>query len=571
MKLGIDKSNGFVVGAIAAVMFAATVAQAQPTLPMSLAIRNADAVPGFAGESWLATSSAFQNPGIDLSGNIGYLGELADSAAITSANDAGYWYGAFGSMTNQVQEAGPLAPNLTGAVGDTFVSRQATDVSMSPNGNMWIGGTIGGAGVTTANDQAIFVGQAGSIQKVYQEGDAVPLLVGTGSLQNPASSSSSLNYVNNAGQTIVSGSVIGAGAPASPQNGGLWVASSGGLGLIYQRNTPLAAFPGGEIINTGGASSMNGSGTALVAGGFAVGAGGVVNEDSGYIMTGDGSGALSLIARTNNPSGIAGIDYGVATVHPIFGATFPFTAARQGLNNGGRSVFGAVNLQGAAITAGVNDQALMTHSSGSTSIVAQTGDLAPGVGGDATLTNLASGFTNAFLNNNDQVAWLGTMAGTDVTTANDVGLWQSQVGGGDTLVVREGDAVPGLVDTFFGAPTNIIMNNLGQIVFTSSLTGGAVTSSDNWSIWMWDPTDGFFLAAREGNSYFGFTAGNPSYDTGANGEGGANALNDLGCLAMKVPGTSGEVALVTTCIPEPTTGLLLLAVGGVGLIRRRRA
>ncbi|MCA9255354.1 MAG: hypothetical protein KDA33_06935, partial [Phycisphaerales bacterium] len=209
MKLGINKSNGFVVGAIAVVVFATSIAQAQLSLPMVFVAKNSNTVPGFPGESWLGSSNAFQNPGIDLSGNVGYLGELADSGAISSANDAGYWYGAYGSLMNQVQEGGALAPNLTGAVGDSFVSRQTTDVSMSPNGNMWIGGSISGVGVTTANDQAIFVGPAGSVQKVYQEGDAVPLLVGSGSIQNPASSSSGLNYVNNAGQTIVSGTVIG--------------------------------------------------------------------------------------------------------------------------------------------------------------------------------------------------------------------------------------------------------------------------------------------------------------------------------------------------------------------------
>ncbi|MCB9854097.1 MAG: hypothetical protein H6818_00305 [Phycisphaerales bacterium] len=560
------KSQGFVVGAMAAAMFATSVASAQPSLPLSLVVKNSDAVPGFAGESWLATSSAFQNPGIDLNNNVGFAGELADSGTVTSANDVGYWYGAFGTIANQIQEGGALLPGTTGT---TYVTRQTNNLAMSPNGHMWIGGSISGGTVTTTSDQAIWTGQAGSFQKFYQEGDPVPGIVGN--VQNPASSSSSSNRVNNAGQTVLTGTVVGTGAPASPQNSGLWVGSPGSLGLVYQRGVPNAVFPGGEIINTTGVAGMNGSGLLQTFTNLDPAIAPTTAADAGTILNGDGTGALSLVARSNMPTGIAGIDYGAATSHPIFGLTVPFTSARQPLNNNGRNIFGAFSLQGAAITTGVNDQALMTHLSGTTAIVAQTGDPAPGIGGDATLSSLSSGFASAFLNNNDQVAWLGTMAGTDVTTANDVALWQTQIGGSDALVVREGDAVPGLADTFFGAPTNILMNNLGQIVFSSSLTGAAVTSADNSSVWIWDATEGLFLAAREGSSYFGFTAGIPSYDASANGEGGANAFNDLGCLAMKVPGTSGEVALVTTCVPEPTAGMLLVVAGSIGLIRRRRA
>lgn len=552
-----------VVGAIALVATSASVATAQTTLPLNLVVRNSDPVPGFAGESWLGSTGAYQNPGIDLANNVGFLAELADSGVISSANDAGYWYGSTGTLVNQIQEGGPALPGTTGT---TFVSRQSTDMSMSPNGHMWIAGTISGGTVTTTSDQVIWTGQAGSFGAVYQEGNAVPGIAGA--VQNPASSSSSMNFVNNAGQTVMFGTVVG--GPAAPANSGLWVGNSGGLGLVYQTGVANAAFPGGELIKSTGVEGLNGSGVVQTVTMLDENVAPATAATAGTILNGDGTGALSIVARTGTASSIPGVTYGDA-VSGFFGLTPSFTAARQGLNNGGRNVFGAFNLQGSAITAGVNDQALMTHLGGSDAIVAQTGDAAPGFGGDATLANLTSSFASAFLNNNDEVAWLGQAAGTDITTANDVGLWKTQIGGGSTLLAREGDAVPGIADAFFGAPTNVIMNNLGQVVFTSTMTGSGVAANNNWSVWAWDPSLGLVLVAREGVNYFGYLSGSPSYDVDGNGEGGANAFNDQGCIALRIPGLNGEQAIVTTCIPEPTTGLLLLALGGVGLIRRRRA
>ena len=104
-------SNGFVVGAIAVAMMSTTTLLAQSTLPLSLVIKNNEPVPGFAGESWVPTTSAFQNPTIDLNGNVAFSADIADSGNISSANDIGYWYGNTGTLVNQIQEGGPVLPS----------------------------------------------------------------------------------------------------------------------------------------------------------------------------------------------------------------------------------------------------------------------------------------------------------------------------------------------------------------------------------------------------------------------------------------------------------------------------
>lgn len=116
-------------------------------------------------------------------------------------------------------------------------------------------------------------------------------------------------------------------------------------------------------------------------------------------------------------------------------------------------------------------------------IVARTGDAAPGLPG-ITFTN---NFFYGQINNVGQVAYFAWLyeGGSAISS-----LWRD-----GTLVARGGMAAPGLTGVSYGVVDTPRLNGSGQIAYYSSLTGTDVTGSNNTAIWRSGT-----LVAREGNA-----------------------------------------------------------------------
>jgi hypothetical protein len=88
------------------------------------------------------------------------------------------------------------------------------------------------------------------------------------------------------------------------------------------------------------------------------------------------------------------------------------------------------------------------------------------------------------------------LKGPGISTANDSGIW-SDVSGALSLVVREGEQVPGFAsDVSLTGFEHLAMNRTGKIAFSANLVGSGIENS--YSIWS-NSSGSLRLAARVGD------------------------------------------------------------------------
>ena len=177
------------------------------------------------------------------------------------------------------------------------------------------------------------------------------------------------------------------------------------------------------------------------------------------------SGSLALVARKGDPA--PGTSSGVN-----------FSNLNSPLLDGaGQTAFSCL-LTGSGVTF-ANDGGIWSEGSGALTLVAREGNPASGTSSGVNYSEL---FTPV-LNSGGQTAFLTTLTGSGVTTANDRGIW-SEGSGSLALVAREGDPAPG---TSSGVNYNVInapvLNGAGQTAFLANLTGSGVTPANVVGIW----------------------------------------------------------------------------------------
>jgi hypothetical protein len=181
---------------------------------------------------------------------------------------------------------------------------------------------------------------------------------------------------------------------------------------------------------------------------------------------------------------------------------------------------------------------------GNLKLIARSGTEAAGTGG----ATFSRSFSDPLVNANGTVSFTDTLdlVGS-VTTSNYNGLWTGIDSNNLTLVARTGDQAPGTPEgvQFSSSDFAHVLNNLGQIAFTASLAGSGVTSNNDTGLWVYDPTKGTQLVAREGQTIevapgLSKTIASIALRTGASsGDGRATSLNDNGQLAFTASFTGG--------------------------------
>ncbi len=147
------------------------------------------------------------------------------------------------------------------------------------------------------------------------------------------------------------------------------------------------------------------------------------------------------------------------------------------LNEVGHVVFVARTESGPFVT----DYGIWTTTSGSLTLAAREGMLAPGAAG-ATYGDLDPQTFSLYLNNNAHIAFDATLAGTGVTATDDHAIFSDNFGS-IALLAREGGQVPGrpagVVHADDGAFLEFGFNDPGDVVFVTRLSGPGITSTVN--------------------------------------------------------------------------------------------
>jgi hypothetical protein len=174
------------------------------------------------------------------------------------------------------------------------------------------------------------------------------------------------------------------------------------------------------------------------------------------------------------------------------------------------------------------------------------------------------------LNDLGHVAFTSSLTGTAGGASDDFGLYR---GDGETLaqIVRKGDPIPNDGATFNGIGFGSLASNAaGQTAFLAELSG---TSDDaNAGIFLHDDQLGLVEIVRKGDDLFGSTIIAIEF-TGhrwplADDERGG--LNSLGQVAYRFTLADGRTGIaVASLVPEPARQALLIASAACALLRFR--
>lgn len=530
-------------------------------------------------ESTQGFHKSFSLPVINNSGMTAFLNGLQVNVTSRSSYDDGLraWSEASGSLDFIAGIGDPL-PNLPSLTIGHF-----NQFGFNETGNMVLRTSLEGPGVSGNTNFATYLQTSTGLHSMWRRGDPAP------GLSNSNLGALSYIVLNNSDQVAFRCNVTNT---SSFDSDSIWRGEVGQLDLLAKAGT----FPGSNsatqfrepVLNDEGTVAISVPGTGIWAGlpgsiqpialGTDVAPGTPGGQTFGSLLDpvinsfghiaffssldggGSGiwsnrSGTLSLIARSGEqaPSMADGVQFLQPTA-PV-------------LNDADYVLFHGTLVTAADITA-ANDSGLWSDTSGSMELVVREGNDAPGTTSGVLFGQFD---TNSYVLNGDgQIAFLGRLTGTDVTTANDVGIWATDSSGEIQLIAREGNQLevnPGDVRTikelmFFSGTGNADsrpsgFNDSGQLAywvrFTDNSEGlfvsytvaetipgdfnddGRVDSADYV---VWRKTDGTQLSYNTWRTHFGLT----------------------------LPPT----ALGPAAIPEPTATILAIACFSLLLLRRPR-
>ncbi len=258
----------------------------------------------------------------------------------------------------------------------------------------------------------------------------------------------------------------------------------------------FGGFPTAPVLNDAGQTAFRGTLT---------GSGIDTTNDVG--IWSEGSGSLALVAREGSqapgtPSGVNFSDIYLPSV----------------LNHVGQTAFCALLSDGGS--------GVWSEGSGSLTLVARSGDHAPGTPSGVNFNDFQTYAASLRLNDAGQTAFFTVLTGGAAGTNS--GIW-SEGSGTLALVARSGDHAPGTPSgvNYFELNSRFVMNDAGQTAFSASLTGSGVDSTNGGGIWS-EGSGSLALVARRGDHAPGTPSGvNYLYMFSTPG------LNDAGQTAFK--------------------------------------
>ena len=421
----------------------------------------------FDGDPAPGTGTTFSLP--SFSGNLNNQGEILFQSrlnvppSLTFEIDDEAIFSSTGGTLSLVARLGDAAPGAGEGATFGFLGRPP---SLNDQGDIVFGANLRGTGVTRGNNDAVFSDVGGSLSPVIREGEAAPgagegVLFGT-ILDLPLNNQGEIAFTS----IFLTGTGVTRGndnAVFSDVGGSLsLVAREGDAAPGAGEGVALGDFLGSPVLNDQGEIAFRT---------FLTGTG--VTDGNNVATFSDVGGSLSLVAREGDP--VPGVGEG---------ETLEFFLDELSINDQGEVVFLAEILSAAPMDGGgmgmeggmgmgppTSDLGIFSNEEGALSLVARTGDAAPGAG-DGVIFNF---FDALALNDQGDIVFGANLTGTGVTDANDRAIF-GESDGMFSILVREGD----IIDLGDGDLATIIFlnlgrnafNDLGQIAFFADLSDG---------------------------------------------------------------------------------------------------
>ncbi len=388
---------------------------------------------------------------MDDAGNLFFRGQLI-GVGVTPQNQRAYYVGTDrASLTQVIRSADPV-PTLTG--GETLNTATSTGIGgttrFAPNGSMFWTGTMTGGASTTANDTAIFTGTPGSFIIAAREGDAAPGTVGATMNGSLGGLGFQGTSYNGGGRIAFQSSTLG-GDTTTANNAAWFGGVPGSLEMIVRKG---ASIPSGEVIGSLGFNAMlNASGQVFhdEALSTVLGTPPAIAANNAVLMV--YTPGMTPGTGTNAILLREGDPAPAGTVGAIMGVTSafsgPFGFGSTPFNNSGKALISVALFPGVGdAVLNVNDNILYLTQAGGPTSVVMRKGDAAPGLGGGELFATVN-TSNTVLNNNDRFAFAASLSGGSVTTANDQSVWFGSVGNLQ-MIVREGDPAPGTVGATIG-------------------------------------------------------------------------------------------------------------------------
>jgi hypothetical protein len=500
-------SGHLTIGAGSATSLTDDVLYAGPVASLQLVARAGDPAPGMpAGVNYSLFNIDFQfqtATHLNDAGQIAYVARLTGSGVTTANRDLVY-AGAAGSP-QLVARAGDQATGLPAGV----VYGGFGYLSLNESGQVAFVASLGGSGVSTAagNYAASYVGTPGSLQLAARDGDPAP-----GTTANYGGNGGSMGALtfNDTGQIVFTDTLQAAGV-TSTNGSALFAGAAGSVQIIARSGDAAPGAPAGVNYALLQAHSgvINNASQVAFPSRWSTGVGGVDSTNDDVLYAGPIA-ALQLLARAGNaaPGTSSGVSYSTFSI-PI-------------LNDTGQVAFSS-RLTGVGVTT-ANDRAIFAGPFASPQLMLREGDPAPG--------------TAAGVNFSEEIG-------------NPFPTWYP--------------------------PPIMTFNDAGQVALQMNLAGSGVTTANDVALYLFDPILGPVMIAREGNLFdvgggvFRTIADEGIQFAAGRNDDTINGLSNNGTLVFRLTFTNGSSGIFTANVPVPEPAALsLLALGTTVLHLRRR-
>lgn len=459
------------------------------------------------------------------------------------------------TSANIIATNGDLAPGLG---GETFNGSSTFDTgSVTDSGSVFFRGRLVGGTTVTTTERAYYYGSTrAGLQLVLRAGDPEPTGTVPGATLNTASSSGlSSSYRASADGRMFFGVSMTGGGVTTANDTAFLVGTPGNFQFLVREGDPAVGTVGATYSSSFSSPSTQSSGLNALGQAWFVSslAGGDVSGSTNNSALYHGTpGNLTMVLRKGSiaPNG--------ATISGVY-------AGFIGQMNASGQMYYDVSYQvgtGTSPVTATDDRAiwLYTPGQGSVELIRESDpvtDLPGAIYLNGAGTSLPFAFAACTFTTSGRAFGVCNLSGSPVNVGvDDVALVAFDVNG-DELLVRKGDAAPGLPNVTFGTfnNSNCLMNDNNVMCLTTVLVGPNVTTADDGA--MFTGTKGNLqLVMREGDVGPGTTW---TFDSPL---GQSTMMNNAGQIVFVNSMLTGTTSVTTSWLYDPATGLHLITANG---------